>query len=135
MSAPITPLPLALVICDGFWRDPYTNKLTLIGTFSAIGGGRYPLTHPILTVYACLTGGRGRIPIRIELVDVDEQRDPVLVQEGEVEFTDPRQVVELTFEAAGLKFPEPGEYRLKLLANREFLMERRIYATIPQPPA
>lgn len=122
----VTPYPLAMVICDGLWRDPYTGKTTLIGTFSAIGGHSFPLVHPILSVYVALTDGQGRIPVKLELVDVDEVREPIFAQETEVESSDPRSVMELHFQATGLEFPAPGEYRLKLFANSEFIIERRV---------
>jgi hypothetical protein len=125
-SARVTPYPLAIIICDGIWRDPYTGKCTLLGTFSALGGKRFPLVHPILSVYISITDGRGKIPLRLELVDVDEQREPIFSMEEEVEFADPRMICEVNFQAAGIQFPESGEYRLKLFANNEFLIERRI---------
>lgn len=126
ISAVLTPYPLAMVICDGFWRDPYTGKFTLIGTFSALGGHPFPLTHPVLSVYVALTDGNGKMPVRLELSDVDESRDPILLEETEIQFTDRRTVHELAFSAGGLVFPLPGEYRLKLFANNEFIIERRI---------
>ena len=122
----LTPYPLAMVICDGAWRDPYTGKWTLIGTFSIIGGEAFPLAHPILTVYVALTDGRGKFPIKIQLVDVDEIEEPLLEMEQESEFSDQRVVGELVFQASGVMFPAPGEYRLMLFANGEFLIERQI---------
>lgn len=133
--ARIAPLTLALVICDGCWRDPYTGKYTLIGTFSTITGEAFPLTHPILTVYIALTDGLGRVPIRLQLVDVNEEEEPLFVQEGQLEFPDPRVVCELVFVAEGLQFPHPGEYRLQLFAHQEFLLERRILVLGTQPVA
>jgi hypothetical protein len=35
-------------------------------------------------------------------------------------------VSELTFFVPGLTFPKPGDYRFKLFADGEFLLERRI---------
>lgn len=125
----VTPYPLAMVVCDGAWRDPYTGKFTLIGTFGALCGSSFPLTHPILTVYASLTDGRGVMPIKLELVDVDEQREPVFDRTSDAEFNDPRMILELCFQVSMIVFPEPGEYRLKLYANNEFMLERRIVVT------
>jgi hypothetical protein len=122
----IAPFPLALVVCDGCWQDPYTGKFTLIGTFSTIAGESFPLSHPILTVYAALTDGRGNMPIRLQLVDVNEAEEPLFVHDGEVAFADPRMVSEVVFIGQGIQFPHPGEYRLQLFANNEFMTERRI---------
>ena len=128
----VTPYPLAMVVCDFIWTDPYTRKQTIIGTFSTIGGPSFPLVHPILSVYVALTDGRGKMQIQLELVDVDEQRDPIFEDECEIEFTDPRMIHEMGFTVEGVQFPEPGEYRLKLSANGEFVIERRILVMGPQ---
>ncbi|MBI1903136.1 MAG: hypothetical protein HYS13_18705 [Planctomycetia bacterium] len=120
------PYPLAMVVCDGVWQDPYTKKFTLIGTFSALGGRRFPLIHPIISVFVSLTDGRGKVPCRLQLVDVDEVREPVFELSQELEFADPRVIFEVVFQATGIRFPAPGEYRLKLFARDEFIIERRI---------
>lgn len=122
----LAPYPLALVVCDGIWIDPYTGKKTLIGTFSALGGSEFPLRHPILAVYICLTDGHGQVRLNLQLIDVDEEREPIFDLKEQVRFDDPRAIVEATFHAAGIELPEPGEYRLKLFGNDEFLLERRI---------
>ena len=122
----VIPYPLAMVVCDGIWRDPYTGKLTLIGTFSVIGGVDFPFVHPILSVYVSLTDGQGKFPIKLQLVDVDELNAPILELVQEISLSDPRQIAEMVFMAANVTFPKFGEFRLKLLANDEFLLERRI---------
>ena len=122
----MTPYPLAMVVCDGLWRDPYTGKLTLIGMFSVLHGVQFPLILPIFSVYVALTDGRGNMPARIELTDVDEENEPIFNLDQEIQFVDPRIVGELIFEVRDVQFPHPGEFRLKLFANEEFLTERRI---------
>src|SRR5262245_19711844 len=118
------PYPLAMVVCDGFWRDPYTGKHTLIGTFSAIGGPNFPVVHPIVTVYVALTDGRGKTLLKLQLTDLDDEHAPIFELEQEVDFTDARMMCEICFQAGGVTFPSPGEYRLKLFANGEFVIER-----------
>jgi len=119
-------------VCDGCWRDPYTGKFTLIGTFSTIGGDSFPLSHPILTVYAALTDGLGTVPVRLQLVDVDEDEQPLFIQDSAFDFKDPRVVAELVFVASGIQFQHPGEYRLQLFTNDEFMIERRILVLGPE---
>lgn len=130
MSA--VPYPLAMVVCDGFWRDPYTGKHTLIGTFSAIGGSTFPLVHTVLSVYISLTDGRGKTPLRLQLVDVNEEQEPIFELTQEVDFVDARMICEICFQAVGVTFPRPGEYRLKLFADQEFIIERWIVVFGPQ---
>ncbi len=128
------PYPLAMVVCDGFWRDPSTGKHTLIGTFSTLVGRSFPLVHPGMAVYVSLTEGRGRTRIRFELVDVDEQYPPVFQAEGEISFPNPRAVCELCLPVQGATFRRPGEYRLKLFAGGQFVIERRIIVLGPSQP-
>ncbi|MDB4786638.1 hypothetical protein OAL44_03355 [Planctomycetaceae bacterium] len=131
-SVAITPFPLAMVICDFIYRDPYTGKYTLTGTFSAITGKDFPLHHPHLYVYAALTGGRGKIPLRIELKSADEEITIKTIDE-EFEFpSDPRAIAEIAFGFQGLVFPKADEYRLALYANNEFMVERRILVLNPK---
>ncbi|QDT35083.1 DUF6941 family protein [Thalassoglobus polymorphus] len=122
----ITPYPLALVVADYVHRDPSTGKMTIIGTFSMIGGAEFPLVHPVMAVYAALTDGRGKMKVKLELIDVDEEREPIFSQEVEADFVDPRMILEINFHATNLQFVHSGEYRLQLSANEEFLVERRI---------
>jgi len=122
------PVPLAMVVCDSFYKDPFTKKHTLIGTFSVLSGPSFPLFHPHLTVYVALTDGHGKSQLVLEAVDADDEREPVFRFEGPVEFADPRDVIEICFQTGVIQFPEPGEYRLKLFVADELLMERKILA-------
>lgn len=129
----VTPFPLALVICDFIYRDPYTSKFTLLGTFSTITGRDYPLHHPHLFVYAALTGGRGKMPLRLELVSTNEEDKLLSKLEGEVDCSeDPRAIQEFSFGFNGLIFPKAGEYRIALYANDEFMVERRLLVMNPE---
>lgn len=66
------------------------------------------------------------MPIVIQLVDADEEGEPLFRGEAEVEFPDPRAIVSMSFHMSGVTFPGPGEYRFQLYAGGEFLMERRL---------
>lgn len=122
----LAPYPLAMVICDGIWTDPYTGKMTLLGIFSEVRGSSFPLVHPVLAIYVALTDGHGSVPVTIRLVDSDEERDPIFSEDQTIEFKDPRMIVEFGLQFTGVQFSHPGEYRLQLFANNEFVIERRI---------
>ena len=77
-------------------------------------------------IYLDLTNGRGKVDIKVQIVDTDEVREPVWSADLEFEFADPRMVGEFDFMAGGLEFPEPGEYRVQVYANDEFIIERRL---------
>jgi len=126
--AVVAPYPVAVVICELAWRDPGTGKATLLGCFSTVMGRTFPLSVLSLGVYVALTDGRGKMPIRMRIIDTDETREPVVEAEHEVEFSDPRMIVELCLNIQGLVFPEAGDYRCQVFAGGEFLIERRILA-------
>ena len=128
----VTPFPLAMVVCDFVYHDPYTGKFTLIGTFSTITGTEFPLIHPYLFVYAALTGGRGKISLRLEVNDADNDSEPIRVMNGGIDSkNDPRAIQEIAFCLPGLQFPKPREYRVALYANDEFMVERRLLVIEP----
>jgi hypothetical protein len=79
-----------------------------------------------MAVHVCLTDGHGTVPVKLQLVDVDESREPLFVVENDLEFPDRRANIVMTAHMQGIAFPEPGEYRLQLFSRGEFLMERRI---------
>lgn len=120
------PYPLAMVICDAIFRDPGSGKRTLLGCFSTIIAPKFPARQPLLALYIAVTDGRGRVPITLKLVDVDEDAPPIFEAENVIEFTDPRVIMELDLHIANAVFPKPGEYRLQLLAGKEPILERRI---------
>jgi hypothetical protein len=126
------PICLAMVICDSCHRDPLTSKRTLIGTFSGLVGARFPLHHPQIAIYVALTDGRGKAPLRLEMIDVDEEREPVFHFDGPVTFNSPKDVVEISFTTPEVTIPDPGEYRLKLIVDGEFVMERWILVSQSQ---
>jgi len=115
-----------MVVCDACHRDPATGKFFLLGLFSMIGAREFPCRHPRLSVYVSLTDGLGTFPLELKLVHVDAEEKQIFDQEQEISLEDPRMVCEVVFQIDGLVIPGPGEYRLQLFANRDFLLERRI---------
>jgi hypothetical protein len=81
---------------------------------------------PLISVYVALTDGRGKTPVKLQLLGADEEDGVLFEGEMEIEWQDPRMVVELTFAMANITFPRPGEYRFCLFGANEFILERRI---------
>lgn len=128
------PYPLAMVVCDYIHRDPGTAKPTILGCFSVIHAIKFPATHSMMGLYIEVTNGRGKVPFRVQLIDADEEREPIWFVEDELEFPDPRMVMQMNFLLGGVTFAAPGEYRFQLFASGEFLMERRILINQLIPP-
>ncbi len=120
----------ALVIADYVHRDDNTGKFFILGTRASIGAATFPFHHTSLAVYANLIDGRGETSLRLQLIDVDEAREPILEFETTVNFLDPTEEVEVAFRFQNLSFPEPGDYRLQLFGAGQFLREKR-FLVIP----
>ena len=130
------PYPLAMIVCDAIVKDPSTQKATLFGCFSAIAARAFPAVQPIFCVYAVMTDGHGKMPLKLRLVDADEARAPIFEVDGEANFNEPRSVLEVSFLIQNVVFPEPGEYRLQLYAAGQHMIERRIVLIgPPEAPA
>lgn len=129
------PYALSIGLCDWVYRDPGTGKRFILGCVGAIHAIQFPATHPILCVYADLTNGRGVVNIKMQIVDVDEERPPVWVQEMPFEFPDPRAVGEFDLVIGAVTFPEHGEYRLQVFADNQFVIERGLLLNKLEPRA
>ena len=132
------PNVLSLIVCDQIITDRVTGKVSLIGMFAAIHSPRFPMAHPQMSVYAALTDGRGKTPITIRIVDANEARRPLVEGKGIVEFKDPRMIANLALQFHGLRFPEPGQYRVQLWSGSSLLREARLHLIKskmpPRPP-
>jgi hypothetical protein len=118
-----------MVLCDHVWTDPSTGKRTLIGTYSTLAAQTFPATHVELAVYACLTEGHGKSPIRLRISDVDDARPPVFEAHEELGFPHPRAIQEIVFSIRNLAFTQPGDYRVQLFVHDEFIIERSLAVT------
>ncbi len=131
------PLPdvLALLVCDQIITDRLTGKQSLIGMFSKIHTRGFPATHPQLSVFVVLTDGHGATDLTIRIVDANDERPPLVEGKGKVNFKNPRAVANLALQFHGLRFPEPGEYRVQLYAEAQLLREARLtLIKVTRPP-
>jgi len=84
-----------MIVADQIYIDPQTGMKTILGIFTALQSASFSATLPYVALYLAMTNGRGKIPVKIRLIDVDEEHDPIMDAEGELEFQDPRAVGEL----------------------------------------
>lgn len=120
------PVLLSVIICDQVIQDHYTGKNTLVGVFDNINAMHFPARHPWLTIFCQLTNGRGKVPITVRLVDVQDSDKMLGGLKVEEKFKEPREIRNVRFDIGGIEFPHEGEYRFQIFANEEFLGERRI---------
>ena len=99
------PLVLALVMADAVQRHPVTGKWSIFGAFDTITAPTFPCQHAAVAAYVSLTGGRGAVPVKMRLIDVDETRPPVFEMDSVLRFADPMAWVETSFVCVGPIFP------------------------------
>ena len=132
MSKP-APDVLSMIVCDQIITDRITGKQSLIGMFSRVHSPVFPAVHPQLSVFVALTEGHGEVELRIRIVDSNEARPPIVEGKGKVQFKNPRAIAHLALQFHGLRFPEPGEYRVQLYTGSELLREARL-EMVPMRP-
>ncbi len=120
------PEVLSLIVCDQIITDRMTGKQSLIGMFAVIPAVRFPLVHPQLCVHVSLTDGHGKTNFSVRVVDANDARPPIVEGRGTVQFKDPRTVANLGLQFHGLKFPEPGSYRVQIYSDEALLREARL---------
>jgi hypothetical protein len=120
------PVCLALLLCDYVHADPATGKHTILGTFSEVAFEEFPAQFPCLCIYFCLTEGYGPMPIRLKVIDVNEERPAIFDVTEMVNFSSPKATVQHGVHIQGMPFHEPGEYRVQLFAGDNFLMDRML---------
>ena len=120
------PDVLSLIVCDQIITDRLTGKQSLIGMFAKVHAAGFPVAHPQLSVFVALTDGYGEVELLIRIVDANDDRPPIVEGKGKVNFKNPRAIANLALCFHGLRFPEPGEYRVQLYSNGELLREARL---------
>ena len=84
------PVPLALVLCDGIWRELRNGKeIFCSAVFRQSRLENFRSFNRCFAFMSRLTNGRGKIPLKIVLVDVDEER-AVIEVDAEAAFPDVR---------------------------------------------
>lgn len=125
-QSPVAPIVLTLLLCEKVIVDARTQQYSLIGLVSNVNASRFPVRSPSLCIYTEVTGGHGVTPLTVRIVDVDEEREPVVKLDLEVNLEDPLAVTQVVFGMPRLVFPSPGDYRLQALSGGTRLLEKRL---------
>jgi hypothetical protein len=104
----LEPICLALTLCDHLHMGSATERRILLGVFHVIEVAEFPTVYPKMAVYAPLSDGWGRTRVEIQLIDSDEEREPIWLAAAEIQFTDPSQVAEIGFEIQNAVFAGEG---------------------------
>jgi hypothetical protein len=128
-----TPVVLSVIICDAIIRDEMTKKVSLIGLFNIIGAASFPCTHHQIYIYISLTNGHGRYKTEIRFVNL-ESGEAIAGMEGQLDFINPLQVVEVNLQWQNLKFSRPGDYVVEILCDGVSIGTRKFIVVQQQTP-
>lgn len=129
----VVPIALSFMLCDRVILDQMTGQHSVIGIVTQVHATKFPVRSPRLCMWAELVGGHGETPLLFEIVDVNEKRDPVMRTEVVMNFTDPLAVSQMSIVVPPLPFPEPGDYRVRLLSKGTYVVERRLLLNLVTP--
>jgi hypothetical protein len=120
-----SPLALGLTLCDYVITEEKTKKVSLIGTFSGLGATQFPAHALPFSVFAVLTDAVGDVTIKLSVVRLETDEE-VLTREMTAHFPDKLTEVRVHFRILQGVFPAAGWYQFTLLADGEWVAQRRL---------
>lgn len=122
------PQLLAWVTCDAVHIDPGSGKHTLLGIFSNIHAGQFPMVYPFMVWFLTLTDcAPGQHKLKISMGHGNATPQHLL--ERPFESRSPLDRINLINEIRHLPFPAPGEYALLVEIDDEPLLATSITIT------
>ncbi len=122
------PICIAVVICNEVIEDKATSNKTLVSIFNTIGTPGLPCHHPRMFVMASLTDGRGRWPIAFVITGPSGEQ--LMKVNGDAQFSNPLDVVDLVLQVRGLELHEPGEHMVDIVVGDERIGSRRFHVVL-----
>lgn len=129
----ISPVPLAMILCDNVIIDKRSEKKSLIGIFSNIVAARFPFRSHHFSIYIALTDGHGGYTGRL----VCRQNDGTEIFEatGAIEFPGgAKTVVEMVYDIGGLRFPAEGTFDFAFYCDNEIVISRECRVAAMRTP-
>jgi hypothetical protein len=127
------PIVQSMILADQVHIDPSTGKKYILGVHNGILSAAFPAKHGF-HMYFAITGGHGRVMLRIRIVDVDDAIGSITESVFPFEMPDPTRVYDSTFHTVAV-FPTPGDYRVQLYSGDDLLRELRLRVALRQPNA
>jgi hypothetical protein len=126
------PVCTALIFADRIIVEN-NGKKGVIGTFSRIFAPTFPVQTAPWGIYAAATNVVGKHQFALTLTNMESNED-ILPINGELQSQNPEEVIELTFNTAGVTFPAAGKYSLSFTIDNELLSSIVLYAEIMKHP-
>jgi hypothetical protein len=125
------PIVQALLLADHIYTDPGTGKRYILGTYNRMMATKFPHVVPKLCLFLALTGGHGSIILRLRIVDMDEERGPLLESAQPANMANPNDIYYFPI-TLSVVFPAPGAYRIQVFADNDLLRELCLQITARQ---
>jgi hypothetical protein len=119
------PIVQAMLLADHIHIDPSTGKRYILGTYNRIMAAKFPHSVPKLCLLLALTNGHGSTVLRLRVVDMDEERGPLLESAHPANMPNPNEIYYFPV-TLSVVFPAPGAYRIQLFADNDLLRELRL---------
>jgi hypothetical protein len=128
----VLPRVHALIVCDE--AGPTTTNadvFDLHNVRTGIMAAAFPYTHPLLAVFVQVSGQEGKAAARLALIraDAEDDADPVVDTEREIDLFGPLTVVQDVFWVESCVFPQPGLYYFQVYFGSKLVFERPFLLT------
>jgi hypothetical protein len=116
------PNAVGLTVCQQAIIEEGTKNVTLVNTFTRLAVKKFPTPPQQLVAHALLTDGIGTVKLSVIISRMDTLEN-IIVQSGDVTFTDPLHVRRPFARFPAVQFPVRGYYQVTLLANGEWVAQ------------
>ncbi|HKB14740.1 MAG TPA: hypothetical protein VKF62_01675 [Planctomycetota bacterium] len=127
------PAVVSFLTCDHVVRDATTNRISLINLIHELYAFSFPVFHPHLEVYACLTDAQGDYVFELSLLDASTDQPIGAGKSPPLKIPTPLAIVDLDMKLGTVQFPKEGKYEFRLTANGEFLQRKEFAVRKVQP--
>jgi hypothetical protein len=122
---PTPPVVISLTLCDYVIVEERTKKVSLIGTFTGLRVADFPATPPAFSVFAILTDAVGDVTINLSMTHLATNSE-IPLHRARLRFPDKLAEMRYHVRLRDCTFPLPGLYQFTVLANREWVADRRL---------
>lgn len=131
------PIAIGMTVGDYVIVEERTKKVSLIGSFTGMKVGRFPSDATPFSVYAALTDGLGDVTMELVVVRLDTGEE-IYNRRHVVRFQDKLSELRFHLRITQCSFPVAGHDQFTLLADGEWLAQRRLRVYLegecPCPP-
>ena len=116
---------VAMVVCDGIFRDERTGKAILVGAFSTIACEGFPALHHQLAVFFTITNGNGEYDLSLS-IEEETTGNSLVTLRGPLTVKNPLEITDIDVHFRHVEFPSPGKYWITLKSDGEIINHRPI---------